>query len=76
LNELDNGILIAFKLTDGKFLSKYINNKIDLLLGADMIDMTDTNAKNQQFFDSQVFTSVIEKKDLKSNHVYDLLSLG
>ena len=30
-----------------------------------MIDMTDTNAKNQQFFDSQVFTSVKQKKDLK-----------
>jgi hypothetical protein len=29
LNELDNGILIAFKLLDHKFISKYINKKIN-----------------------------------------------
>ena len=29
LNELDNGIMIAFKLPDHKFLSKYINKKIN-----------------------------------------------
>ena len=29
LNELDNGVLFAFELPGQKFLSKYINNKIN-----------------------------------------------
>ena len=38
LNELNNGILIVFKLPDTQFLSKYFNNKINLLFGNDLID--------------------------------------
>ena len=38
LNQLDNGILIAFKLPDTYFLSKYFNNKINLLFGTDLND--------------------------------------
>ena len=41
LDQLDNGILIAFKLGDNKFLSKYFNSKINLLFGTDLTDMTD-----------------------------------
>ena len=41
LNELDNGILFAFELPGQKFLSKYFNNKINLLFGADLTGMTD-----------------------------------
>ena len=41
LNQLDNGILIARKLSDNEFLSKYINNKINLLFGSDLIGITD-----------------------------------
>ena len=76
LNELDNGILIAFKLPDSKFLSKYINKKINLLFGSDMTDMTDSNEEQQRCLNSQVFASVKDKKDLKTNQASNLLSLS
>ena len=41
LNELDNGILIAFELPGRKFLSKFINNKINLLFGTEVTGMSD-----------------------------------
>ena len=43
LDQLDNGILIAFKLPDSTFLSKYINKNINKLFGTDLIGMTDKN---------------------------------
>ena len=41
LDQLDNGILIAFKLLDSTFLSKYINNNIKKLFGTVLTGMTD-----------------------------------
>ena len=52
LNELDNGILIAFQLPDYKFLSKFINNKINLLFDTGANNLLDSNEEHQQFFDS------------------------
>ena len=75
LDQLDNGILIAGKLSDIKFLAKYANNKLNLLFGTDLTDLNDSmqrNEENQKCLDSRAFTAVKDKKKRKKNQASSL----
>ena len=58
LNQLDNGILIARKISAIKLLSKYMNSKMNLLFGT---------GRNCLTFETRVFAAVKDKKGFKIN---------